>query len=163
MGFLTGLIICLIFYLAQNKTFLNWLSKFLPLHFSSKPNIFNTKPALIILGLFLIVNLLFGSALTRFQLSSLLPQAPQPETTQQQVTSSLTQLENGGTESGQIRLIVWQGALEIFKHYPIFGSGVETFAYSYFQYKPISHNLVSEWDFLYNKAHNEFLNYLATT
>jgi putative inorganic carbon (HCO3(-)) transporter len=27
----------------------------------------------------------------------------------------------------------------------------------------VSHNVVSEWDFLYNKAHNEFLNFLATT
>jgi hypothetical protein len=27
----------------------------------------------------------------------------------------------------------------------------------------IGHNLTSEWDFVYNKAHNEFLNYLATT
>ncbi|MCJ7826212.1 hypothetical protein MUP56_01180, partial [Patescibacteria group bacterium] len=30
-------------------------------------------------------------------------------------------------------------------------------------YKPIGHNLTSEWDFLYNKAHNEYLNFLATT
>ena len=27
----------------------------------------------------------------------------------------------------------------------------------------MGHNLTSEWDFLYNKAHNEYLNYLATT
>lgn len=72
-------------------------------------------------------------------------------------------LETGGTESGVIRAIVWQGALDIFKHYPIFGSGVETFAFSYYQFRPASHNMVSEWDFLYNKAHNEYLNFLATT
>ncbi|TSC66761.1 MAG: Uncharacterized protein CEO21_34 [Microgenomates group bacterium Gr01-1014_80] len=59
--------------------------------------------------------------------------------------------------------IVWKGALDIFKHYPLFGSGVETFAYSYYQFRPAEHNLTSEWDYLYNKAHNEFLNYLATT
>ena len=69
----------------------------------------------------------------------------------------------GGTESGEIRKIVWKGAVEVFKHYPLFGSGVETFAFSYYQYRPVEHNLVSEWDFLYNKAHNEYLNYLATT
>ncbi len=40
---------------------------------------------------------------------------------------------------------------------------METFAYSYYQYRPVAHNLTSEWDFLYNKAHNEYLNYLATT
>jgi len=72
-------------------------------------------------------------------------------------------LEIGGTASGEIRRIVWKGALEIWKHYPIFGSGVETFAYSYYNFRPIEHNFVSEWDFLYNKAHNEYLNFLATT
>jgi len=72
-------------------------------------------------------------------------------------------LENGGTESGEIRKIVWEGALKIWQRYPMFGSGVETFAYSYYQDRPAAHNLVSEWDFLYNKAHNEFLNFLATT
>ncbi len=112
---------------------------------------------LMVVGAFLVVNLLFGSALTRFQLLSQVPAQVKPS------GGGVTQLENGGTESGQIRLIVWKGALEIFKHYPLFGSGVETFAYSYYQYRPIEHNLVSEWDFLYNKAHNEFLNYLATT
>ena len=74
-----------------------------------------------------------------------------------------TQLESGGTESGVIRSIVWKGALAVWNRYPIFGSGVETFAYSYYQDRPIEHNMVSEWDFLYNKAHNEVLNYLATT
>ncbi len=69
----------------------------------------------------------------------------------------------GGTDSGVIRQIVWRGAWQVFLRYPIFGSGVETFAYSYYQDRPLAHNLVSEWDFLYNKAHNEFLNLLATT
>lgn len=72
-------------------------------------------------------------------------------------------LETGGTESGEIRKIVWKGAFNIWKNYPIFGSGVETFAYSYYNFRPVEHNLVSEWDFLYNKAHNEFLNFMATT
>ncbi|KKT98615.1 MAG: O-antigen polymerase [Microgenomates group bacterium GW2011_GWA1_46_15] len=79
------------------------------------------------------------------------------------VQQSGTQLESGGTESGVIRSIVWKGAMQVWKRYPIFGSGVETFAYSYYADRPMEHNLVSEWDFLYNKAHNEFLNYLATT
>ena len=72
-------------------------------------------------------------------------------------------LETGGTESGAIRKIVWQGAIQVFLHYPILGSGVETFAYSYYLYRPAAHNLVSEWDFIYNKAHNEYLNFMATT
>lgn len=124
-----------------------------------------TKNITILLAVFLVINLIYGSALTRFQLSQLLPQQPsnpQPAASQQP-SAGLSQLENGGTESGEIRLIVWKGALEIFKHYPLFGSGVETFAYSYYNFRPVAHNMVSEWDFLYNKAHNEYLNYLATT
>lgn len=67
------------------------------------------------------------------------------------------------TESFQIRKIVWQGAVELGLKYPLFGTGVETFAFSYYFTRPVSHNLTSEWDFLYNKAHNEYLNYFATT
>jgi len=69
----------------------------------------------------------------------------------------------GGTDSSKIRLIVWEGALKIFLKHPIIGTGVETFAFAYYQQKPIEHNLTSEWNYLYNKAHNEFLNLLATT
>ena len=118
-----------------------------------------TRPLISIIGVVLLINLLFGSALTgdfRLLKQSAPPARPG-------IVTGGTQLENGGTESGQIRLIVWQGAIDIFKHYPLFGSGVETFAYSYYQYRPVAHNFVSEWDFLYNKAHNEYLNYLATT
>lgn len=117
---------------------------------------------ILVFASFLIVNILFGSALTSFRLVSKFA-APTRPGINLPVSTSGTQLENGGTESGQIRFIVWQGALEIFKHNPIFGSGLETFAYSYYQYRPASHNLTSEWDFLYNKAHNEYLNYLSTT
>ncbi|MBI2031986.1 MAG: O-antigen ligase family protein [Candidatus Levybacteria bacterium] len=69
----------------------------------------------------------------------------------------------GGTDSGRIREYVWSGAIEAWKNYPLFGTGVETFAFAYYKYKPVGQNLTSEWNFLYNKAHNEFLNYLATT
>ena len=77
--------------------------------------------------------------------------------------STQTALVSQGTESGKIRFIVWRGAVEIFKNYPLIGSGVETFAYSYYNFRPIEHNSTTEWNFLYNKAHNEYLNYLATT
>ncbi|MBI4066179.1 O-antigen ligase family protein [Candidatus Gottesmanbacteria bacterium] len=75
-------------------------------------------------------------------------------------------LESGGTESGTIRKYVWQGAIDAWqsslKTYLV-GTGTETFAFAFYQYRPKAHNLTSEWDFLYNKAHNEYLNYLATT
>lgn len=67
------------------------------------------------------------------------------------------------TESFDIRKVVWKGAVDLGMQYPFLGTGVETFAYSYYFTRPIQHNLTSEWDFLYNKAHNEFLNYFATT
>ena len=84
---------------------------------------------------------------------------------QKSVTTETTIVETseGGTPSEEIRKIVWQGAIKIWQRYPIFGSGVETFAYSYYLDRPIAHNLVSEWDFLYNKAHNELLNFLANS
>lgn len=77
--------------------------------------------------------------------------------------SSSTALETGGTDSGKIRLIVWKGALAAWRAKPILGHGVETFAILYPRYRPVEHNLVSEWEFIYNKAHNEYLNYLSTT
>ncbi len=67
------------------------------------------------------------------------------------------------TPSEKIRVIVWRGALKIWQRYPIFGSGPATFAYSYYLDRPMMHNLVSEWDFLYNKAHNELLDILAVS
>ncbi len=67
------------------------------------------------------------------------------------------------TDSGNIRRIVWKGAIDVWKANPIFGTGVETFGLAYYQHRPPEHNLTSEWDYLYNKAHNEYLNYLATT
>lgn len=76
---------------------------------------------------------------------------------------SVVTSELGGTDSGTIRLLVWRGAIDIWKNNLVFGSGLETYAFAYYQYRPAAHNNVSEWQFLYNKAHNEFLNYLATT
>ncbi|MBI5358061.1 O-antigen ligase family protein [Candidatus Amesbacteria bacterium] len=86
-----------------------------------------------------------------------------PTVTEKVVGSAL---EVGGTESGSIRKIVWKGAINIWlgnvKNFMI-GAGPETFAQAYYQYRPTEHNNTSEWELLYNKAHNEFLNTLATT
>ncbi|MCX6783191.1 MAG: O-antigen ligase family protein [Candidatus Levybacteria bacterium] len=71
--------------------------------------------------------------------------------------------EVGGTDSLKIRSIVWRGAFEAWKKNIFFGTGVETFAFAYYKYRPASHNLTSEWDYLYNKAHNEYLNFLTTS
>jgi putative inorganic carbon (hco3(-)) transporter len=82
------------------------------------------------------------------------PPAPQPQA---------PVLDTGITDSGNIRLYVWQGAVDAWKSSPLFGTGVETFAFAYYKFRPTGHNLTSEWDYLYNKAHNEYLNYLTTT
>jgi len=87
------------------------------------------------------------------------PAAPAPTAAPQAQPA----LESSITGSGDIRKIVWKGAIDIWKAYPVFGSGVETYAFAYYRYRPVEHNMTSEWDYLYNKAHNEFLNYLATT
>lgn len=69
----------------------------------------------------------------------------------------------GGSDSMAIRRVVWEGALKLGLQHPFFGTGVETFGYAYYWVRPAAHNLTSEADFLYNKAHNEYLNFFATT
>lgn len=83
---------------------------------------------------------------------------PKLDATKRDVSSII---ESGTSGSGKIRIIVWQGAFDIWKNYPVFGSGVETFAFTYQKFKPQEHNLTAEWDYVYNKAHNEYLNFLA--
>ncbi len=131
------------------------------------PVMVGTKIATLSLGSMLILTLVFGTpftpSVTKYLTSKSSISTPVPVATAEVAPPSGTVLDSGGTNSGEIRRIVWQGALAVWRRYPIFGSGVETFAYSYYQDRPMEHNLVSEWDFLYNKAHNEFLNALATT
>src|SRR3990167_9440048 len=123
-------------------------------------------PLLIVLLITFFVGLPF-SFLSRFSYSEVKNRIspPPPAKTQTKTEKPAPQHsgELGGTDSGKIRLLVWKGAIEAWKNNPIFGTGVETFAYAYYKYKSPAHNLTSEWNFLYNKAHNEFLNYLVTT
>ncbi len=116
----------------------------------------------------LVCSFLFGmpiASLNKFTLSGLTQRAAVPEQPKTPTTSAIpTQQDNAGiTDSGKIRLYVWRGAIDAWKANPIFGTGVETFAFAYYKFRPVEHNLTSEWDFLYNKAHNEYLNYLTTT
>lgn len=120
----------------------------------------NFKYFLIFNISYLIFGLIIGTQFTP-DIFSLIKNQTQTET--KNSAFSGTVLEAGGTESGVIRKIVWDGAIEIWKDYPIFGTGVETFAYSYYSYRPVAHNLTSEWDYIYNKAHNEYFNFLANT
>ncbi|MBU1457260.1 O-antigen ligase family protein, partial [Patescibacteria group bacterium] len=96
-------------------------------------------------------------------LSSLNLINPFYSTTQEIVQNDLKTRGKGGSDSMAIRRVVWQGAIDLGKKHPLLGTGPETFAYSYYWTRPAEHNLLSEWDFLYNKAHNEYLNFFATT
>lgn len=116
---------------------------------------------LLIGGSFFAVIVISGTEYTP-SISSIVNPQHTTLNTQTQVSEGPA-LETGGTESGKIREIVWKGAIQVWLHYPVFGTGVETFAYSYYKFRPAEHNLVSEWDFIYNKAHNEFLNVAADT
>ena len=121
------------------------------------------KKLLILNFIFLLITFFIGSPFPQFNHYFSFSSLTQKTTPALPIIPAGTTLETGGTESGEIRKIVWQGALNISRHFPFFGSGVETFAFSYYRFKPQAHNLTSEWDFLYNKAHNEYLNYAATT
>ncbi|MCL5003873.1 MAG: O-antigen ligase family protein [Patescibacteria group bacterium] len=69
-------------------------------------------------------------------------------------------------DTGDIRLDVWRGALNLWESNPkvfILGTGPETFAYAFLPFRPASLNFTTEWDFLYNKAHNYYLDILSGT
>jgi putative inorganic carbon (HCO3(-)) transporter len=124
--------------------------------------------------LMLVSSFLFGMPmhqLDKFTLGNLMKHAsapPSPVSTPTTTTTADTApapatIGGGITDSGVIRLFVWKGAIDAWKDNPIFGTGAETFAFAYYKYRPVGHNMTSEWDYLYNKAHNEYLNYLTTT
>lgn len=106
-----------------------------------------------LLALVLVPPLLLGLAL--------LPR--QKEVSPSPAAATTTSPTEASTSSGEIRRIVWSGALKLLQKRPLLGFGPETFAYTYYQVRPVAHNYTTEWDYLYNKAHNEYLNYAATS
>lgn len=145
--------LCLLFTKSQSGILAAIISLgiyFIFLFFQSRNLFFNLKSYILIL-IITVLSLAINNPIQNKLLPSLnpIPSVPNP-------TVNITPSEN-------IRKIVWQGAVDLWQKFPLFGTGVETFAYSYYWTRPASHNLTSEWDFLYNKAHNEYLNYLATT
>jgi O-antigen ligase/Flp pilus assembly protein TadD len=126
------------------------------------------KPTIAVISLIAILTTIWGTPWTETKnISYYLARSSKAkvETTSPQDTPKVKprELDVRISPSGDIRKIVWSGAVDIWKNYPVFGTGVETFAYSYYNFRPVEHNLLSEWDFLYNKAHNEYLNILANT
>jgi O-antigen ligase len=126
------------------------------------------KPLLAIHALLLVINFFLTTPLPQYNKLATIEvfNSATPAQPNIGVPSSQTALEDIGssvTDSGDIRKIVWKGAIDIVKNYPLFGTGPETFAFAYYKYRPAEHNRTSEWDFLYNRAHNEFLNVAATS
>lgn len=64
-------------------------------------------------------------------------------------------------ETNQIRLATWEGTLNLIKSKPLWGYGLETFPYSFLKFRPLKLNYTTEWNFLFNKPHNEFLEILS--
>jgi hypothetical protein len=120
-------------------------------------------PLLIFISTTIIIGTDFTPTLKDLYLKFASSSAPTQEASPTPAARGTTNPNINITPSEKIRMIVWRGAVKIWQRYPVFGSGPETFAYSYYLDRPMMHNLVSEWDFLYNKAHNEWLNYLATS
>lgn len=163
LGFLGGIIVLIL-----GAGLIYWRSrkKKQSTNFSSGSSGSGQKMRAAVLGLAMIAAVLvFGTPYSQSIQEMLAETTDQPAapTENPEAEVVVNRLETGGTDSGEIRKIVWEGAINVWRRYPVFGSGVETFAYSYYQDRPAEHNLVSEWDFLYNKAHNELLNFLATT
>ncbi|MEK7595295.1 MAG: O-antigen ligase family protein [Patescibacteria group bacterium] len=63
-----------------------------------------------------------------------------------------------------IRLIVWQGTLKLatssLRNFMI-GTGPETFPYAFLKFRPRELNYTTEWDFIFNKPHNYYLELLS--
>lgn len=121
----------------------------------------NLKIIGVLLATFTLISFLFADTITS-RIKDTIESSTQPQTTSES-TPTQSSLTSGGTESGQIRLIVWEGAINIWKHWPILGPGPETFVNTYYKFRPAAQNQTSEWEFFYNKAHNEFLNFLSTS
>jgi putative inorganic carbon (HCO3(-)) transporter len=120
-------------------------------------------PSFLLSSLALGVLFLFFGSIYTPSLSQLLQNKTVSQNSTLAETEKSSSIEEGGSASSEIRKVVWTGAFRIWQRYPLFGSGVETFAYSYYLDRPVEHNLLSEWNLLYNKAHNELLNYLANS
>ncbi len=69
-------------------------------------------------------------------------------------------------DSGFIRTGLWKGTLNLITSNPkifLIGTGPETFPYAFQPFRPRELNYSSEWDFVFNKPHNYYLELFANT
>lgn len=77
---------------------------------------------------------------------------------------SYAQDQNLVSDPGYIRFGLWKGSLNLaFSSFKAFllGTGPETFPYAFQQFRPLSLNYSSEWDYVFNKPHNFYLEILC--
>src|SRR5262249_769402 len=135
-----------------------WIILFLQKTFNLKVFLRNF---IIVNALFILCNFFFGipvAQLSRFTIPELknhfaakqqAPAAPvvaaptaaptQPADAQQPAKLTTSQIAVI-TDSGDIRKFVWKGAIDAWKSSPLFGTGVETFAFAYYKFRPAGHN-----------------------
>ncbi len=155
----TILFICLLFTKSKSGIFAGIISLFILFIFNFFQKTTSKKSLIITFLVLITLSLSITNPIKDSFISFIKTKHISPIVVEDKIESSKLLI----TPSGDIRKIVWRGSLDLFSKFPLFGTGVETFAYSYYWTRPVEHNLTSEWDFLYNKAHNEYLNYLATT
>jgi putative inorganic carbon (hco3(-)) transporter len=68
------------------------------------------------------------------------------------------------SDTGLIRTGLWKGTVNLIFSHPknlFLGTGPETFAYEFPAHRPESLNYTSEWNFVFNKPHNYYLETLS--
>jgi putative inorganic carbon (HCO3(-)) transporter len=68
------------------------------------------------------------------------------------------------SDTGLIRFGIWKGIFQQSLSSPknfLIGTGPETFPYTFQPYRPLDLNYSSEWEFVFNKPHNYYLELLA--
>jgi len=85
----------------------------------------------------------------------------------QSESQKITEVSSNGykvSDPGFIRLGLWKGSLNLFLSSPkvfLIGVGPETFPYAFQPFRLNSLNYSSEWDFVFNKPHNYYLEVLT--
>ncbi len=78
---------------------------------------------------------------------------------------NVSAVSNNLSDPGFIRTGLWEGTLKLATSSPkvlLVGTGPETFPYAFQPFRPKVLNYSSEWDFVFNKPHNYYLEILAT-
>ena len=77
---------------------------------------------------------------------------------------ALSESQYSVSDAGSIRKYLWKGTMRLVFSGPknfFVGTGPETFAYEFQPFRPAELNLTSEWNFVFNKPHNYYLEILA--